>query len=234
MKFKFYLDDIISESINDAGIFKAIFMIGPPGSGKSYTLSQLSSGRIPVKIINTDKFFEYFGNNPAFVDKSKQLTSKQLTFYLNSMLPLFIDSTSSNPNNLIRRKGLLESIGYDVGAIFVHTDLQLALKRVGNRERKVPEEFIIKVYNQIESMKDFYKGHFSTYYEIDNGQGELTSETLLRAFRRVSAFFSAPLENPIGKSLVEKMKLEKDKYLTPNIYSLDYLRTLVSVWYSKI
>jgi predicted kinase len=233
MKFSLYLDPI-DESIDDIGILKAIFLIGSPGSGKSYTVTQLSSGRIPARVVNTDKFFEYFANNPAFVDKSKQLTAKQLTLYLNSMLPLFIDSTSSNPNNLIRRKGLLESIGYDVGAVFVHTDLQLALKRIGNRDRKVPEEFITKVYNQVEGMKDWYKGHFSSYYEIDNSQGELTSETILRAFRRVSEFFLSPIQNPIGKSLIERMKAEKDKYLTPNIYSMEYLRTLVSVWYSKI
>jgi|WetSurMetagenome_2_1015567.scaffolds.fasta_scaffold32745_1 predicted kinase len=229
MKFINYLE----ESINDAGILKAIFMIGSPGSGKSYTLSQISSGRLPIRIVNTDKFFEYFGNDPLFKDKSKQLTTSQLANYLNSLLPLFVDNTPSNPNNLIRRKGLLESLGYDVGAVFVHTDLQLALERARKRERRVPEEFITKVYKQIEGMKDFYKSSFFTYYEIDNGQGELTSETILRAYRRVSAFFSAPVSNPLGKNLIERMRNTKEKYLSPNIYSKDYLQTLVSVWYSQ-
>lgn len=229
MKFLEYLQ----ESINDVGILKAMFMIGSPGSGKSYTLSQISSGRIPARVVNTDKFFEFFGNDPLFKDKSKQLTSSQLANYFNSLLPLFVDSTSSNPNNLIRRKGLLESIGYDVGAVFVHTDLELALERVRKRERKVPEEFIIKAYNRIEGLKGFYKGQFPNYYEIDNGDGELTSDTILKAFRKVSGFFHEPVHNPLGEHLIERMKESKEKYLTPNIYSMEYLKTLVSVWYSN-
>ena len=232
MKLKLYLDEI-NESINDIGILKAVFMIGSPGSGKSYVLHQISSGRIPARIVNTDKFFEFFGNSPAFKDKSIQLTTSQLTNYLNSMLPLFIDSTSSNPNNLIRRKGLLESIGYDVAAVFVRTDLDQAIARVHQRERKVPTDFIIKVHNQIEGLKDFYKGHFSTYYEVSNNDGELTNAAVLSAFKKVSHFFLEPIHNPLGKNLVERMVAAKEKYLSPNIYSVEYLRTLVSVWYNR-
>jgi len=40
------LEDYITEGINDKGIFKACFMCGSAGSGKSYTLSKVKSGSI--------------------------------------------------------------------------------------------------------------------------------------------------------------------------------------------
>ena len=54
MNFKTFLN----ESINDKGIFKAIFLVGIPGSGKSYTASKLN-GVISPKIVNTDIAVEY-------------------------------------------------------------------------------------------------------------------------------------------------------------------------------
>jgi predicted kinase len=234
MNFKLYLEDLnLNEGINDIGILKAVFMVGSPGSGKSYTLKQVTSGKIAPRLVNTDKFFEYFGNDPSFKDKSMQLTAKQLVNYLNSMLPLFIESTSSNPNNLIRRKGLLESIGYDIAGVFVETPLDTAIARVRKRERKVPEDFIRKVYDKIMELKDFYHAKFSPFVTIKNDDGELTQAAILSAYKSVSSFFTKPLENPLGKSLVERMIASGEKYLIPNMYSQDYLQTIVKVWYSK-
>lgn len=232
MNLKLYLEDL-SEGINDVGILKAVFMVGSPGSGKSYTLKQVTSGQIAPRIVNTDKFFEFFGNDPSFKDKSMQLTANQLVGYLNSMLPLFIDSTSSNPHNLVRRKGLLESLGYDCAAVFVETDLDTAIERVRKRKRKVPEEFIRKIHAKVMDLKGFYKSKFSPFVSIDNNDGELTQEAVLKAYRAVSSFFTKPVQNPLGKSLVDRMMAAGEKYLVPNMYSKDYLETMVKVWYSK-
>jgi GTPase SAR1 family protein len=49
---KFY--NYINESINDKGILKSIVMCGTPGSGKSFTISRIKGGDIPIKIVNTD------------------------------------------------------------------------------------------------------------------------------------------------------------------------------------
>ena len=51
---------LISEGINDKGIFKACFMCGHPGAGKSYTLTKIKSGIIEPRIVNIDKAFPLF------------------------------------------------------------------------------------------------------------------------------------------------------------------------------
>ena len=99
---------LLTESINDKGIFKAIFMAGTPGAGKSYVINKINDGKIQPRIVNTDKLTEYFGkgenvNWEIYGEKIQNITKNQLAFYLNSLLPLWIDGTSSNPSALLRR-----------------------------------------------------------------------------------------------------------------------------------
>ena len=135
MKFKEYL----TESINDKGIFKVIFLSGSSGSGKSYVINKIKDGQIEPKIVNTDIAVEYFMKiDPNFDwntygDKSKHLTKKQLVNYLNSLLPLVIDGTSANSSAVLRRKGILQSLGYDTGMVFVDTPVETAIER--NKKR---------------------------------------------------------------------------------------------------
>ena len=148
--------EFLNESINDKGLFKAVFVVGPPGSGKSYTLSKLT-GNIEPRIVNTDIALEYMSKKlgitassenwkTVFRDTTKRMTSNKLFSYLDGMLPLFIDGTSNNTSNILQRAGILESLGYDVAMIFVNTDIETAKKRAKDRaqkiNREVDEEFI--------------------------------------------------------------------------------------------
>jgi len=112
----------LTEGIDDKGIFKAVFMGGMPGAGKSYVLKKIKSGQLEPRIVNTDKFKEFFGEwrTKASFDRSKKLTSSQLSLYLNSMLPLFVDATSSIVSAIIVRNNILENLGYDTAMVFVN------------------------------------------------------------------------------------------------------------------
>jgi shikimate kinase len=233
MKFK------ITESIEDKAIFKAIFMAGIPGSGKSYVLSKITDVTIEPRIVNTDKFVEYFDigydeDAPRhLIDKVKILTQEQLYLYLNSMLPLFVDSTSSRSRNIIKRRGILQSLGYDIGMIFVNTSLETALARIEQRKRKVSREWTIQAYEKINELKDFYKTQFPNFYEVDNDEGELTDRAILRAYKKVRKFYTTPIQNPEGIHDVKIMRQSGWKYLTDGTVTESYLRKLISVWYMK-
>jgi len=67
------LEDMINEGVYDRGIFKAIFLAGGPGSGKSFVANELvgipkggfskidmSFAPSGVKLVNSDPEFEYF------------------------------------------------------------------------------------------------------------------------------------------------------------------------------
>ncbi len=235
MRFNQYL----TEGINDKGIFKAIVMAGTPGSGKTFTINKIKSGQIEPKIVNTDtwtEFFKAYGDKKwaQYKEKIKLLTAEQLTLYLNSMLPLWIDGTSANPPNTLKRTGILKSLGYDVGMVWVETSLETSLARAAKRERPVDPEFIKEVFNTIQGFKNYYKSEYKFFVTVKNDDGELTNDTLLKAFRKTTGFFNAPIENPIGQNKVDDMKTNGYKYLIDDDnYTIGDIKKLVNAWYRR-
>lgn len=228
----------INESIEDKGILKACFMAGFPGSGKSYVITTITSGQLEPRIINTDKYVEFLKAYKAsewnkVEDRVKLLTKNQLVLNLNSMLPLWVDGTSSNPSSLARRNGILKSIGYDTAMIWVDTSIETSIERAKKRKREVTEKDIRKIYNKLEGLKTYYSKDFRHFTEILNDEGELTEKVILQAFKKVTSFFNSPIENPIGQKLVKKMRSRGEKYLTDGEYTKAFLKKLVSTWYTS-
>jgi len=232
MKLKCYLN----ESINDVGIYKAVFFGGSPGAGKTYVSNQIKSGSIGVRIVNTDKFLEFKKNKswPDIGDHVKHLTTTQLFNYLNSMLPLYIDGTSTNVESIVRRIGLLEGLGYDCDCmVFINAPLDTVLKRIQSRSRKVSDDFIKFAYEKIEDLRKFYTTKFKKFIEINNDEGMLTDNVINKAFNKISSYYQSDINNPIGLKNVKYMKENNIKYLVPSIYSKDHLSKVVSLWYRE-
>lgn len=232
MRFK----QFINEGIEDKGILKAVFIVGHPGSGKSYVLSKIKSGQIEPRVVNTDKVFPLYSKEEwdkwvNIKNKVKTINKNQLAGYINSMLPLAVDGTGTEPSVILRRVGLLESFGYDVAMVYVDTSLETALERAGKRERPVDPEFIKRVYSRIKEAKQFYRSKFSDWKEIKNDQGELTEKIVIKAFLHMSAFYSSSMVNPVGKRMIEKMRENNWKYLSPNMRDLKEIKNVIDAWY---
>jgi len=231
---------MVIEGINDKGIFKAVFMAGHPGAGKTTVLNSVKSGSIEPRWVNTDKayplFKEWWNSDwPKVSSKVKTISKNQLAGYINSMLPLAIDGTAGSASTIMKRKHILESMGYDTAMIFVNTSLETSVERALEREaktgREVKPEFIKKIYADIQKHKNFYRGKFDTWMEVDNDKGELTEEVVVNAFKFMGNFYNSPVQNPIGQEKIKKMKENGWKYLDPNITSIDTIKSTLSGWY---
>ena len=51
------LNQILAEGVYDPGIFKAFFLAGGPGSGKTFVTASAFTGT-GLKVVNSDKIFE--------------------------------------------------------------------------------------------------------------------------------------------------------------------------------
>lgn len=233
---------MVVEGINDKGIFKAVFLAGHPGAGKSYVLDRIKSGSIDPRWVNTDKVFPLFKkwwntDWPLIGNKVRIVNRNQLSGYINSMLPLAIDGTAGKVSTLMRRKSILESMGYDTAMIFVNTSLETAIERAFERgqktKRDVDPDFIESIYTDVQKHKNYYRGRFDTWIEVDNDKGELTNEVINNVFKFVVKFYNSPIQNPIGREKVEKMIKNGWKYLDPNITSIDIIKNTISGWYAK-
>ena len=80
---------LLSEGINDPGIFKAVFLAGGPGSGKTYVVKQLfgipdryNISMTGLKMVNSDKELKFLLNKYGFgteLDKMPEELFKDLT-----------------------------------------------------------------------------------------------------------------------------------------------------------
>ena len=232
----------LQESINDRSLLKAIFVAGIPAAGKSYTVSQISDGAIPLKVVNTDHVIEFFhrkglidmrnkSEQRSVLDQAKTTTKEETYHWINGLLPLIVDSTSANEQNIIRRKGLLQSIGYDVAMVWVNVDVETAVSRASQRDRAVDEEFIRRSHEAAEENKEYFRANFPNFVEVSNSGTPIDASTLSAAVKAASAFLNQSVGNPTGKRLLGAMQKAGTKYLTPEVYNEQHLRNLVDSWY---
>ena len=235
--------DYIAEGIEDRGILKAVFVVGIPGAGKSYTVSRLKGTISPV-VVNTDKATEWLAkklgisakpeNWPMLRDSAHRLTRSQLELAVTGMLPLFVDGTSSDASNILHRAGILESLGYDIGIVVIDTDIELAMKRVQDREEKtgrgVSPSFVKKVSDQAADNHSYFEGKFEFFKRIRN-DGALDDAALQKLFTQVQGFYTQPVNNPVGKRAITTLQAEKAKLLVPVVISKESLRKRLESWY---
>jgi len=194
-------EKIIGEGLNDPHIFKAIFMAGIPGAGKT-EVSKYIKGGTGLKVVNIDIFNEWYLKNKKAIDFDKfdQLINSQLSTYIQGHLGLIIDKTSSDFDMTLKTKESLELFGYDTAMIFVTADLEIAKQRVINRQkengREVDTDYIDKVHTALQkSIEKYTKIFKNNLFIIDNTE----NIDFGRLNKQVNKFINSPVKNPLSK-----------------------------------
>ncbi len=168
-------EDLIQEGVYDPGIFKAVFLMGGPGSGKSTVVKKLSLNALGLKTVNTDKAFEIglkkagqtldLATVPADIrdpirKHSKRITGKTMDLYLNGRLGLVFDTTSADASKIKSYMKRLEILGYESKMIYVSASLDNALKRNKARARVLPDEVVRNDWERSQKNLSTMKGIF--------------------------------------------------------------------------
>ena len=188
------LNQILREGVYDPGIFKAFFLAGGPGSGKTFVTKSAFAGT-GLKLVNSDAAFErglkkaglslkmpdveeYFRN--LVRAKAKMTTATQLDTYVQGRLGLVIDATGRDLNVINTQKRMLDQLGYDSYMIFVNTSLDVALERNKNRPRSIPEYIVTNSWNGVQRNIGQFQRIFSPnrMLIVDNNRSEKELVTL--------------------------------------------------------
>ena len=214
----------IDEGVNDPAIFKAIFLAGGPGSGKSFIVGKTGLTSLGFKVVNPDTAFEKALNkaglemNPDNIfsvkgqdirGRAKELTNKQQELYVKGRLGLVIDGTGKDASKILRQRGLLQKLGYSTAMILVNTDKETALKRNDARPRRLDPKEVGKMWDEVQSNLGRYQQAFKkNFIIVDNSEGKDYSKETLRAYRLMSKFAKAEPMNPIAKKWIATQKEE--------------------------
>ena len=225
----------LQEGVYDPGIFKAFFLAGGPGSGKSYVTSRITPG-LGLKNVNSDTAFENALKKAGLsLDmppeeeelrdviriKSKRLTEKQLGLYLKGRLGLVIDSTARDFVKIEVAKSALTRFGYDSYCIFVNISLDVALARNAARPRKVPIDIVKKNHKEVQENIGKLQRLFGmkNFIVIDNNKAN--EDILEKAYKMVRKLVKNPPSTTIAKNWIaneiKKKKMKEDIDEAPRI-----------------
>ena len=215
---KSYTD--LQEGLYDPNIFKAFFLAGGPGSGKSYVVKK-STGGTGLKIINSDDVFEKYLKQ-ARLDfkmqasqgkerdiqraKAKAVTAKRKDNYLEGRLGLIIDGTGKDYGKISTQAAGLKQLGYDVHMIFVNTSLEVALQRNQERARTVPEKIVTDSWKQTQSNIGKFQSFFGpkNFIIVDNDMPDKDGRLFDHVFKKVQGLLRKKVDNYLAKAWMAK------------------------------
>ena len=188
----------LQEGVYDPNIFKAFFLAGGPGSGKSYVVRKTTGGTGLISV-NSDEVFEHlltkaglslkmppeeFERKEVVRARAKKITTARQANYLEGRLGLVIDGTGKDANKILKQKASLEELGYDTYMIFVNTSLDVALKRNAERSRSVSETIVVKSWKDVQANIGKFSNMFRKGFIVvdNNDAGE---DVLMGVYKRV-------------------------------------------------
>jgi len=240
MKKNNLLESVLTEGVYDPGILKAIFLIGSPGSGKSYIMNQLlgvgngtTFSRHGLKLVTPDPMFEKLLNaakvDPKNLDnmhkndldqytqtvepirlKAKKLTAATETNYIEGRLGIILEGTGKNVNSLLTLKNKLEKLGYDCIVMFVNTDLETSKKRNSSRSRTIPEDMLIKIWTDSQKNLGAIQSAFGSADTIII-DNSTDSDLNPKISKQIDRFIAKNVKNPIGLNWIKQQLQMKNR-----------------------
>jgi len=221
IKFKKFM----TEGVDDPAIFKAVFLAGGPGSGKSFIVGKTGLPALGLKVINSDDAYEaamkkagmemspdniFSVQGQDIRGRAKALTGKKQARYLMGRLGVVVDGTGKEFDKVKKQAMAMKALGYDVAMIFVNTDLDTAISRDKARSRTIGEKEVTKYWKEVQRNI----GAFQTFFGkknmliVDNSDGKDYKKETLRAYKDIRKFLDKKPEN---KKALSWIKRERDK-----------------------
>jgi dephospho-CoA kinase len=215
----------LQEGLNDPNIFKAFFLAGGPGSGKSYVVRKTTGGT-GLQIVNSDDAFERYLKMAGLSQKmpedetaerdverkrAKKVTKVRQGGYIEGRLGLIIDGTGKDYDKIAKQSNELKQLGYDTHMIFVNTSLDTALERNAKRPRSVPESIAVKSWKDVQSNIGKFSQHFrQNFIVVDNNDSD--EDVMTPVFKQIQGLLKKKVKSPIAKQWV--MQQMKDRGIT--------------------
>jgi predicted kinase len=220
-----YITKPINEGANDPSIFKALFMAGGPGSGKSFIANKAAFHTLGLQPISSDVAFEHqlkkAGLTPspediasekgqALRDVAKKHTDIKSKGFMTGRLGMAIDGTGSKYDKVANQKKQLEKLGYDTAMVFVNTSLQTALERNRKRPRSLRDELVVEYWHAVQKNLGAFQNLFGEHlYIIDNNDDSDVELNTTFLFKKIRKWSQEPSTHPYARNWVKAHSKKK-------------------------
>jgi len=214
----------LQEGVYDPNIFKAIFLAGGPGSGKSYVVRRTTGG-LGMKIVNSDDIYEKMLKDVGlettpediFSDKgqevrvkAKAVTRRMQANFLQGRLGLIIDGTGKDYDKIAGQVAGLKKIGYECSMIFVNTSLETAQQRNRDRKRTLPEDQVADMWNGVQQNIGKFQRLFGNSNMIIVDNNDAGEDVFAKVWKRCMLLVKKKVTNHLAKRWINN-ELNKKK-----------------------
>jgi len=204
---------------------KAIFMAGPAGAGKTFTLNKL--GVKGFTMINVDEDYEallkkelgkedFASMSPEelsttgkLMGKARVTTREKETQAVKSLQNIIIDGTGSASRPLLKKKQELEARGYETFMVMIYVSPMTSLKRNVERGRSLPTIAVLKSWQGLVSNIETYKQAFGDNIVIINNDPQDVDKSFDP--EQIQQLFPMPQGKPKTPEELAKSKADKEK-----------------------
>jgi predicted kinase len=187
---------MLNEEKHDKYDGKAIFVIGPPASGKS-TFVKKAIDNLNFKLMDSDTIFERNmskhnlslkidslspkdkNKKNELLDNAYDLNHKKVNMLIKNRKPVIIVRTGRLADSILRTKDLMDKYNYDYFLVLINVDENEAQKRNKERYRTVDQGFFKQSHVGFIRNKELLKKNFPNHLEITTSSG-LTNEEFLK------------------------------------------------------
>src|SRR6056300_640896 len=215
----------LQEGVYDPNIFKAIFLAGGPGSGKSYVVRRTTGG-LGMKIVNSDDIYEKMLNDAGLETtpedilsdkgqeirvKAKKATKRMQGNFLKGRLGVIIDGTGKDYDKIAKQASELQKLGYETYMIFVNTSLDTAQERNKMRQRTLPEAEVEKMWNAVQRNIGKFQQFFGSRNMIIVDNNDAGEDVFNKVWKRIAMLAKTKVTNHIAKSWIAQQLAAKKR-----------------------
>jgi predicted kinase len=184
-------------------MFKALFLVGGPGSGKDVIIREAIAEKNAVEI-NANKAYDFI------IDKQK-LSEETKDYQFNAIRnrsALVINGASADIEKISTIKEELEELGYTTMMVFVNTSNEVSENRNKQHSRVISEQIRLDKWNKSQDNLDKFYDMFNVFLEFDNSTDLQQSDVLVKENKEfelsnisneISYFFKTKVLNETAK-----------------------------------
>lgn len=133
-------------------------------------------------------------------DKAKNLTRRMQNNYIAGRLGQVVDGTGKDYDKIRGHRQLYNDLGYDTYMVFVNTSLEVALERNRQRERRLDDKMVEKMWREVQDNLGKFQKLFGAdkMLIVDNSSYD-NMDLLDQIEKQINKHLNTPVQNPLGK-----------------------------------